>query len=89
MWLTPCGFESHLRHFYERVCIMRVQNISTFNSSFVGKEQNLKNFSNNFVPIVKISAEPAKEPPKTFLEKLGRGLRYVVNRLYYYCFCKP
>lgn len=35
---------------------MRVQNISTFNSSFVGKEQNLKNFSNNFVPIVKISA---------------------------------
>lgn len=68
---------------------MRVQKVSTYNPNFTNKEQNFIRIGKTLVPVLKVSAEPSKEPPKTFLEKLHQGLKYVVNRLYYYCFCKP
>lgn len=51
------------------------------------KEQKFKQLGSKLVPIHKISATPASEPPKTFLEKVGYGIKYVIDRLYYYCFC--
>ena len=67
---------------------MRLQNVSTYNPVFTNKKQNIRKFGKNLVPVLKVSAEPAKEPPKTLLEKLGYGLKYIIDRLYYYCFCK-
>lgn len=68
---------------------MRIQNVSTYNPNFVGKEQKFIKIANHFAPELKVSAEPAKEPPRNSLEKLGHSLKYVINRLYYYFFCKP
>ncbi len=68
---------------------MRAQNISTYNPVFTNKKHNIGKIGKNLAPVLKVSAEPAKEPPKTSLEKLGYGLKYIIDRLYYYCFCKP
>lgn len=66
---------------------MQIQKVMKYNPNFTGKEQKFKQLENKLVPIRKITATPASEPPKTFLEKVGYGIKYVIDRLYYYCFC--
>ena len=66
---------------------MNIQRVTNYNQSFIGKEQKFKQLGSNLVPIHKITATPASEPPKTFWGKVGRGIKYVIDRLYYYCFC--
>ena len=66
---------------------MKVQRVASYNPNFLGKEQKYKQIGNKLVPIHKITATPASEPPKTFFGKVGHCIKYVIDRLYYYCFC--
>lgn len=66
---------------------MKVQSIAYYNQNFTGKEQKFVQESKQLVPIYKITATPASEPPKTFLGKVRKGIKYFIDRLYYYCFC--
>lgn len=66
---------------------MKVQSITYYNQIFTGKEQKFLQKGNQLAPMYKITATPASEPPKTLLGKVGKGVKYILDRLYYYCFC--
>lgn len=83
--LANAQTESPYDIFYKEY-VMRIQNVSTYNPNFVGKEQKIIKTANRLAPELKVSAKPAKEPPKTFLEKLGRGLEYVIIKFCRFCF---
>ncbi len=66
---------------------MQISQVTSYNPNFTGKEQRYFQIGKTLVPIHKVSADPSPEPPKTFLGKVGNGIKYILDKLYYYCFC--